>query len=101
MQPATQEKWRTIIASQQASALSVNAFCKQHHISTSAFYQRKRELRAQSQRDHHFVKATVTETLDLTSHASTILISTGNVNIHLPADTSPEFLAQLLKGLQS
>lgn len=100
MLPATQEKWRAIIANQQASALSINAFCKQHHISASAFYQRKRELRAQSQNGHHFVKATVTESLELTSHASTILISTGDVNIRLPADTSSKFLAQLLKGLQ-
>ena len=100
MLPATQEKWRAIIANQQACALSVNAFCKQHHISTSAFYQRKRELRAQSQSSHHFVKATVTETLEVTSHSSAMVISTGNIIIRLPADTSPKFLVQLLKGLQ-
>lgn len=97
----TQQKWSAIIAEQQASRLTVVKFCQQAQISTSTFYQRKRELANIAKPATAFVKATVTESVTLVEKATPapIQLTTGQVSLSLPGNTSADYLTQLINGI--
>lgn len=99
----TQQKWLAIIAEQQASCLTVVKFCQQQQISTSTFYQRKRELAKAVESETTFVRATVTEPVTVAKQATPepVLLTTGQVSLTLSAHTSADYLAQLIKGINA
>ena len=101
MQIETQQKWSAIISKQQASSLTVVEFCQQAQIATSTFYQRKRELAKVAEPASTFVKATVTESITVAKQATPepIQLTTDKVSLHLPGNTSANYLAQLIKGI--
>mgnify|MGYP000707640346 FL=1 len=65
MQATTQQKWLTIIEQQKQSDLTILQFCRQLNISPSNFYQRKRELTTLNQSSASFIKAQVTQTVEV------------------------------------
>ena len=72
--PRKEQFWRDTLARCQASGLSIRAFCRQHHLSESAFYHWRRTL---AQRD-----------LSQPPHAATPAISFVPLHVHhdLPAN---------------
>lgn len=100
MQSSTKQKWSTIIAEQQASQLTVAAFCRQAHISPSTFYQRKREINGKSV-NPTFVKATMTKSIEIEQGNEPITLFTGQMKIAFPLTIKAEYLATLIRGLNT
>ena len=103
MQPNTQKKWLAIVEQQKQSTLTIKEFCTQLKISPSTFYQRKRELttldirRQLTQSDTSFIKASITQTVDVEMQAPPILLTLGKANLTFPQQTTPQYLAALIK----
>lgn len=101
MQLATQKKWSAIVKEQQLSQLSVTQFCRQQNISPSVFYQRKRQLTNQCHSQSTFIKAVVTEQLEIQQVSEPLILTVGQTRLSLPSQTSPEYLSQLIKGINT
>lgn len=99
MQPNTHKKWLAIVAQQKQSTLTIEQFCTQLKISPSTFYQRKRELTILTQPDTSFIKASITQTVEVETPVPPIQLTLGDVNLTLPSQTSPQFLAALINEL--
>ena len=101
MQPNTQKKWLAIVKQQKQSTLTIEQFCTQLKISPSTFYQRKRELTILTQPDTSFIKASITQTVEVKASVPPIQLNLGDVNLILSSQTSPQYLAALINGLSS
>ena len=99
MQPATQQKWLTIVEQQKQSDLTILQFCRQINISPSTFYQRKRELATLSQPSAPFIKAQITQTVEVETQLEPICLTLGKANLTLPLQTTPQYLAALINEL--
>jgi transposase-like protein len=49
--PERERYWRRLIREQQASGLGISAFCREHEVSLSSFFQWRRKLRERPRRD--------------------------------------------------
>ena len=98
----TQEEWQSLFAEQRASELSVAKFCQQYQIPVTTFYNRRATIKTQG--EAAFCKATVIKTeltqTQLTTTA-TFEFESSIGKFTFPVSTSPEFLAQFIKGLSS
>lgn len=101
MQLATQQKWTAFIEQQQESNLTIAQFCKQLSVSPSTFYQRKRELNLLPNTDSSFIKATVTQKLEIEKIRAQILLNVGKVNLSLPPQTSADYIFSIINGISS
>jgi hypothetical protein len=101
MQLATQQKWTAFIEQQQESNLTTAQFCKQLSVSPSTFYQRKRELNLPPNTDSSFIKATVTQKLEIETTRAQILLNVGKVNLSLPPQTSAYCIVSIINGISS
>lgn len=99
MQASTRKKWRSIVDRQKQSDLTIEQFCHQLNISPSTFYQRKRELTILSQPSGAFVKASITQKLEVETQSSPIHFTLGKANLMLPEQTSPQYLAAFINEL--
>jgi putative transposase len=92
------QEWQTIIKQQEASGLSVTDFCEQQQISKKHFYARLPALRKknQSKQTVSFVKVSKTPWDN-----GMMSLQLGNATLSLPANTEPEWLAQLFKALSA
>lgn len=91
----TSQEWQAIIEQQQASGQSVVDFCQQQQLDSKYFYARRRALlkRQQRQLPTPFVK------LSKSAPNTAMLLQFGDTTLSLPANTKPDWVAQLLKGL--
>jgi putative transposase len=101
MQLATQQKWAAFIEQQQESNLTIAQFCKQLSVSPSTFYQRKRELNLLPNTSSSFIKATVTQQLEIETTRAPILLNLGKVNLSLPPQTSADYIVSIINGISS
>ena len=101
MQLATQQKWAAFIEQQQNSSLTIEQFCKHQSISPSIFYQRKRELSVLPNTRSSFIKATVTQQLEIETTCAPIILNLGKINLSLPAQTSADYIVSLINGISS
>lgn len=101
MQLATQQKWAAVIEQQHESKLTIAKFCKQLSVSPSTFYQRKRELNLLPNIHSSFIKATVTQKLEIETACAPILLTLGKVNLSLPPQISADYIVSLIKGISS
>lgn len=99
MQLSTQNKWLSIVEQQKQSALTIEQFCNQLQISPSTFYQRKRELTTLAQPNASFIKASITQTLDVETQGSPIILTLGKANLTFPQQTTPQYLATFINEL--
>lgn len=103
MTPArTLEQWKAIIEQQQASGLTVIEFCEQNDIKLKAFYNSRVKLGLNPnpkklKSSKAFVKAK-SATANLANHGG-LSLKIGEATLALPKDTSPQWLAQLLKAV--
>ena len=101
MQVNTQKKWRAILKQQAQSTLTIEQFCTQLKISPSSFYQRKRELTTLEQQESSFIQASITQTVELATQASTIRLTVGKAKVTLSSQISASYLATLINELHS
>ena len=91
-------EWRELVLAQQQSELSVLAFCKQHQLSTSAFYKNRAELFLDETKPPAFVSAKVTHAMEVHTREPFVFKHSG-FELSLPASTSPECIATLFGRL--
>ncbi|ALO34879.1 hypothetical protein CMT41_09230 [Colwellia sp. MT41] len=92
----SQEQWQTIIEDQQTSGLTIIDYCQQQQLSTSSFYALRKKLSLSS---GNFVRAKITQQVELIEEQTFITVTVGKANISLPASTSVTYLSQLLREL--
>ena len=100
MQVDTQKKWQAIVKQQTQSALTIKQFCTQLNISQSVFYQRKRELSALTQPEPSFIKASLTQTVEVATQAAPIHLTVDKAELVFPSQTSASYLAALINELR-
>ena len=92
------QEWQTIIEQQEASGLSVADFCQQQQFNCKYFHTRKRAWlkRQQRQPAASFIKLNKP-----VPNAALISLQFGESTLSLPANTEPDWLAQLFKALSA
>ena len=91
-------EWRELVVAQQNSELSVLAFCKQHQLSTSAFYKNRAELFFSETKPPAFISAKVTHAIEVHTPEPFVFKHSG-FELSLPASTSLECIATLFGRL--
>ncbi len=89
----SQPQWQVIIEDQQASGLSINDYCQLHQLSTTSFYACRKKLSLSSS---PFIRAKITQQVELIQDTSVITLTIGQANVALPSTTSASYLSQLL-----
>ncbi len=92
----SQEQWQTIFEDQQTSGLTILDYCQQKQLSTSSFYALRKKLSLSS---GNFVRAKITQQVELIEEQNVITVTVGKVNVSLPASTSVTYLSLLLREL--
>ena len=92
----SQEQWQTLIDDQQTSGLTIIDYCQQQELSISSFYAVKKKLSLTS---GNFVRAKITQQVELIEEKALITLSIGKANVSLPSTTSATYLSQLLRAL--
>ena len=92
----SQEQWKTIIEDQQTSGLAIIDYCQQQQLSTSSFYALRKKLSLSSD---NFVRAKITQQVELVEEQAVITVTVGKANVSLPVSTSVTYLSQLLREL--
>lgn len=100
MQVNTQQKWSAIIRQQAKSTLTIKQFCLQQKISQSTFYQRKSELASFVKDEHTFIKASISQSVEVATQAAPICLTVGKAELSFPSQTSPTYLASLINELR-
>lgn len=98
----TQQDWQNLFAEQRASGLSVAKFCQQHQIATTTFYNHRTTIERKTETTFCKVtpvKTELTDTQSLPTCRFEFALPVGKLT--LPSNTTPEFLAQFIKGLSS
>jgi hypothetical protein len=92
------QEWQKIIEQQEASDLSVVDFCRQQQLNSKYFYARRRSVLVKKQRNLPvpFIKVSKAPTDN-----AAMALQVGDIRLSLPANTEPEWLAQLLKALSA
>ena len=98
MERRSSQEWQTIIEQQEASGLSVADFCQQHQFDCKYFHARKRSLLKRQQRKltTSFVKVSKP-----VPNGVMMSLQCGEATLSLPANTEPDWLAQLFKALSA
>jgi hypothetical protein len=91
-----QDQWQTIIEDQQTSGLTILDYCQQQQLSTSSFYAVRKKISLSS---GNFVRAKITQQVELIEEQTFITVSVGKANVSLPASTSVTYLSLLLREL--
>ena len=92
----SQEQWQTIIDDQQTSGLTILDYCKQQQLSTSSFYAVRKKISLSS---GNFVRAKITQQVEVVTEQTFITVSVGRANVSLPTSTSVTYLSLLLRDL--
>lgn len=95
----SRQQWLALFKQQQQSGLSAAEFCKAQSIHLQTFYARRSDIRQQS--EHHFIKVEreVTTEVVQSSGGPILTLEYGQSRLSLPVQTTPKWLASLLKGL--
>jgi len=100
----SKQQWQSLVAEHGESTLTVTKFCQSKGISKSQFYYYKKKLETHSD-SSGFMQAQVIEhrsmrVVHTQTSAPQISLQYGGARLDL-SDSSPEYLASLLKGLAS
>ena len=90
----SKKQWQAIIEAQQASGLTIIDYCQQHQLSTTSFYAVRKKLGLSSGK---FVRAKITQQVEVIEEQASITIMVGKVNVSLPVATPATYLSQLLR----
>ncbi len=91
-------QWLELIELQKQSDLKASEFCRQQALNPQYFSKRKRQLRLHSE-SSSFIKVQPSHKISAPSKDGGISLSYQNVQIKLPTNTEPHWLAQLIRAL--
>lgn len=89
--------WQQLIEQQQTSGLSIVAFCKQQQLTTSSFYKYRARLQDKTPKPK-LVKVAIGNTNQM---LGTITLNHHNTQLTLPSCCEPQWLADLMKALNT
>jgi hypothetical protein len=92
----SQAQWKTIFEEQKTSGLAIIDYCREHQLSTSSFYAIRKKLDITQS---NFVRAKITQQVELVSSQTTIELSIGQAKVTLPSTTTASYLGQVLREL--
>ena len=92
----SQTQWQTIIEEQRASGLTIADYCREHQLATATFYAVRKKLGLSA---GNFIRAKVTQQVELVTQQSAIELSIGQVKVTLSTSTSASYLGQVLREL--
>lgn len=96
MTTRTLEQWKEIIEQQKASDLTIIDFCEQNDINLKTFYNRRAKLGLSPEKAKPaFIKA---KSVTINKSAG-LSLTLGDATLSLPRDTSPQWIAELLKAM--
>lgn len=89
-------QWHALIQQQADSGLSAVQFCREHDLDQQYFSKRKRRLHAQTiSPGEQFIKVGLAPRHESAS-ATTMVLHYRNTQLHIPASTDLQVLAQLM-----
>ena len=94
--------WQALIAQQQESGIPVAQFCRDNQLSTSAFYNNRVRLSKKSPPQiNSFITAQIVTPVTPMTEPSAFTLSYSGVELSIPPSTSPQVIAQLMRGIAS
>ncbi|WDE11854.1 IS66 family insertion sequence element accessory protein TnpA [Thalassomonas haliotis] len=90
----SQQQWQQILADQKTSGLTIVDYCRQHQLSTSNFYLRRKQL---ATAEYTFIEAKITKQTEVVVTPLPITITLGKATVSLPGTTTAAYLGQLLR----
>ena len=94
--------WQALIAQQQESGIPVAHFCRDNQLSTSAFYYNRVKLSKKSNSPvKNFITAQIVTPVTPMTEPSAFTLSYSGVELSIPPSTSPQVIAQLMRGIAS
>lgn len=91
----TAERWAALIAQQQASGMSIDAFCRRHHLAASTFFVWRRKLGEQE--TPTFVE--LTREAEPAAGSAIELVLPGGVVVHVRSGFDVAALQQVVEAL--
>lgn len=98
----SQAQWLDLIEQQKQSGLKTSEFCRQQGLNPQYFSKRKRQLSLPSEPASHvssFIKAQASRNASTTAIENRISLSYQTIQLQLPRNTEPHWLAQLMVAL--
>jgi putative transposase len=92
----SKSQWQCIFEDQKASGLTIIGYCREHQLSTATFYTSRKKL---SSTPNHFVRAKITQQVELIAYPPVIELSIGQTKVTLPSTTTASYLGQVLREL--
>lgn len=94
--------WQALINQQQESDIPVAQFCRDNQLSPSAFYHNRVKLsKKPSSPVNNFITAQIMTPVTPITAPLSFTLSYSGVELSIPALTSPEVIAQLMRGIAS
>jgi hypothetical protein len=94
----TLEQWQVIIEAQKTSGLKVADYCKQHDINPTTFYNRRAKLGLNA----HLTKPDFIKVEPVRLEPTpTLVLTFGEAKLDIPTGASPQWIASLLKAIDS
>ncbi len=91
---SSQIQWQNIIEEQAISGLTIADYCRQHQLSITTFNTCRKKFGASQSA---FVKATITQQVEVLSHSEPITLTIGSATLTLSNTTPASYVAQLLR----
>ena len=98
MKQKTEAEWASIIQAQEQSGLKASVFCREHQLDPAYFSQRKKRYLQQQSSSLPLFSPFVVAKVSHTTMA-TIKLHWQSVNLELPVQISPLWLADVMRGL--
>jgi len=96
----TKKQWLELLEQQQQSGLSVAEFCRTRDLNPKNFYYHiKRQRSAAEPTAPAFVRADLNGTIVDRQNQMGIQLQRGRCQLHLPANTSTRWIAELMANL--
>jgi len=96
-------QWLNLIKQQEESGLKASQFCRQQELNPQYFSKRKRQLRLNSEVSSQvspFIKVQSSSKVSISEIESRISLSYQNIQLQLPTNVEPQWLAQLMGALK-
>ena len=100
---ASRFDWHALITQQLESGIPVAQFCRDNQLSASAFYHNRMQLFPElSPKQKSFISTQIIpSTSNITPINNDFTLTTHNISLSIPNNTSPEMIIQLIRGLNT
>ena len=94
------KQWRSIILQQQESGIAVITFCREHQLSTSAFYHNRAKLFPELTQPKSFISTQLMPKVAIPQDANVaFILKHADIELSIPLTTSPELIVRLIREM--